>query len=137
MKKHVFHLLAALVLLAAGSAYAQLSSKPIKVNIPFDFRAGNITLPAGEYRLDTIYATGSLVLSGTDSQRMLVHFNAAETLVASSSTKLIFHRYGDRYFLHEVWVQGENRGRELPATRLEKEIASNARPRSVAILANK
>jgi hypothetical protein len=50
---------------------------------------------------------------------------------------MVFHRYGDRYFLSQIWAQGEERGSELPMTKVEKELASNARPSSVAILAHK
>src|SRR5207244_6047829 len=53
------------------------------------------------------------------------------------STQLVFHRYGNRYFLYQIWVRGENRGRELPQTRLERELASNRQPAPVAVLASK
>jgi hypothetical protein len=60
-----------------------------------------------------------------------------EKIEAPSQTKLVFRRYGDRYFLYQIWVEGNNRGRELPMTPLEKELASNARPTLVAVLAMK
>lgn len=136
-KQNVFHLLAVIVLLAAGSAYAQMSRSLAKANVPFDFRAGDITLPAGEYTIDKMNTTGTLMVSGKASHRIFVNSNAAEAPTASSSTNLVFHHYGNTYFLYQVWVKGESSGRQFPPTRLEKEVASNARPNSVAVLAEK
>ena len=56
---------------------------------------------------------------------------------APAKTMLVFHRYGNRYFLYQIWVEGNNRGRELPRTPSEKELASNGRPTLVAVLAYK
>ena len=42
-------------------------------------------------------------------------------------TKLVFHRYGDQYFLSQIWTVGANSGRELLMPRLERELAKNAK----------
>jgi hypothetical protein len=44
-----------------------------------------------------------------------------------TDTKLVFHRYGDRYVLREVWT-GTGTGRDLPEPRREKELAASASP---------
>jgi len=44
-----------------------------------------------------------------------------ETLPAEG--KLIFHRYGDRYFLSQMWMPGNPTGRELPPSKAELETA--------------
>jgi hypothetical protein len=36
---------------------------------------------------------------------------------------LVFHRYGNRYFLSKVWIAGYLQGRELPKSNKEKEQA--------------
>ena len=41
----------------------------------------------------------------------------------SKKTKLVFHRYGDQYFLAQIWTEGNNRGSELPKTEREPEVA--------------
>jgi hypothetical protein len=38
-----------------------------------------------------------------------------------SQAKLVFHKYGDTYILRQVWM-GDGTGRELPRTRLEREL---------------
>jgi len=123
MKKHNgLRLLTLIVLLAAASASAQTSL--IKVNIPFDFNLGNISLPAGEYQVDKTDLRNQLLFSRKGSPSVFVSSNYAETFAASSRTKLVFHRYGTTYFLYQVWVEGQRQGQQLQLTRLEKEIAS-------------
>lgn len=136
MKKQLFPLLA-MLLLATGLSNAQLDRQAVKANIPFDFITGNTTLPAGEYRVSAISELGTLSVIGGASDHTLVNSHAVLANAASTSTKLIFHRYGDQYFLYQIWVQGENRGRELPQTRLERELASNPRFSTVAVLAHR
>jgi hypothetical protein len=36
--------------------------------------------------------------------------------------KLVFHRYGDQYFLYQVWPAGATTGRQLPKSRGEREV---------------
>jgi hypothetical protein len=135
--RNLFPLLATFVLLAAGSLFAQISS-PVKANVPFDFSAGNITLPAGEYKIGTMHTPGTLLIRGEGTQGSFVGAHAAQANGRAAISKLVFHRYGDRYFLYQIWVKGEERGSELPMTKVEKELrASNARPSSVAILARR
>ncbi len=137
MKRQTYFPLLAMILLAVGSVYAQMSS-PIKVKIPFDFTAASATLPAGEYRVMTASVSGTLAIIGRDSASGFAGSHAAQANAPSSATKLVFHRYGDRYFLYQVWVENEKCGRELPATKLEQELrASNLQPKSVTILASR
>ncbi len=53
----------------------------------------------------------------------------------SSSTKLVFYRYGDRYFLRQIWVAGRTWGRQLPESRPEQRVATGRSPDRVAVLA--
>jgi hypothetical protein len=41
----------------------------------------------------------------------------------SDDSKLVFHRYGDTYFLSAVWVTSNTTGRELARSRAERELA--------------
>lgn len=137
MTKKTFVPLLTVVLLAVGSLSAQISGA-VKADIPFDFTAGNINLPAGEYQVSRMPNTGTLLIRCDGTQGMFVQSSAAQASGRTGSSKLIFHRYGDRYFLSQVWVQGQDRGSEVPMTKLEKELsASNVRPSSVTILARK
>lgn len=138
MKKlFLFSLLAAFVLVIAASLSAQSNGCPVKANIPFDFDAGSTHFSAGEYGVSAIDSQGALAIVGRNSESALVNSRRAQSSSPSASTKLIFHQYGGSYFLYQIWVEGESSGRELPKTKLEKELASNATASPVVIMAQK
>jgi hypothetical protein len=75
-------------------------------------------------------AQGSLALliQRTDGREsMFVPANAAEAHPPKTQSKLVFHRYGDQYFLSEIWVAGYSQGRQLRESAKEKEQAVAAR----------
>lgn len=119
MMRATFGILATLSL-AATSLVAQ--SKPlIKVNVPFNFVAGAKTLPAGEYQVDTDRPNVVLIQSKDSKPNMnLVIVHSAQNTQMNGVAALKFNRYGDRYFLSEIWT-GSDVGRQLPKSRAEKE----------------
>ena len=125
MKRQAFSLVSLLsLLLVAGSAIAQ--TVHVRANIPFNFAVGNKTFPAGTYDVGTINHRDDktlLLQARNGNESMMVGSNAAESLVPANKTKLVFNQYGNRYFLSQIWVNGETRGRQLPKTSREKEMA--------------
>jgi hypothetical protein len=112
-----------LVLAAAAGVYAQ-AARQFKANIPFDFAAGNRTLPAGEYTVDQMIA-GRVILKSADQKRgILVLGNAIRSVGSQKDAKLVFHRYGNYYFLAEVWASAIDSGNQVPKSRLESELAA-------------
>ena len=136
-RKNFYPLLAAMVVLAVGCAEAQLGNGSVKADVPFAFTVVDQTFPAGQYTVRKMNDMGILAITGTGSALALAGSQPVQSGDAQKLTKLVFHRYGGRYFLYQVWVRGENRGRELPSTKLERELASVRKPNSVAILAAK
>jgi hypothetical protein len=59
-----------------------------------------------------------------------------EERLNSQSPKLVFHKYGDSYFLYEVW-NGSNEGMKIPESKREKESklasANGAAPQEVVV----
>jgi hypothetical protein len=113
-------------LASARPAMAQDTSV-MKATIPFDFQAGSERMPAGQYEIDKL--SGAVILlrgpAAHTSEFLIVH--SAEVSQPPNHSSLIFTRYGDRYFLHQVWTAGETNGQECPTSRAEKEVerASN------------
>ena len=134
MKSHLL-LLSTVVALAllSGSTYAQ--STPSTFKVPFDFVAGTTALQAGQYHLSNGPAPGTLNLRGDDRRTIQVSVGNVETLDAPAQTKLVFHRYGSQYFLSQLWIKGENLGRQVPIGRQEREMASRNTPESLSVLA--
>ena len=138
MKKQVlFSLLTTVLLMAAGSAYAQLGSKQeVRANVPFDYKVGKATMKAGDCSIRAAGVTNVLAIRCGESEAKLALTSPVSGKPATD-TKLVFHKYGDEYFLAQIWVQGEDTGQELPRTHAEKELMSRAEPDSVVIVAQK
>ena len=136
--KRNYTILAALVLMvisAVGSANAQTSS--INISIPFDFVVENQTLPAGEYSIQSAVGGRIMLRSHDGANATTVLTLPVKSQQASSETKLVFKRFGDQYFLSQVWSQGANVGREVLAGRSEQEAAKNKSSESLTVLASK
>jgi hypothetical protein len=132
MKKQLFALLGLGLLLATVTASAQTIH--LKADIPFDFFVGGRSLPTGEY---TIRSLGSqaIAISAPGQKAMVVLTNMCQSVKTSPRSKLVFARYGDRYFLSEMWVQGNSTGRQLPKRRSEVRVADNETAQPVVVLA--
>lgn len=128
MKKQVALLVVMLGVAMVGESVAQ--SLRMKANIPFDFVVNGSTLPAGEYTIQSFgVADGKTLRVGSISSHQGALVNAIDVDKGdlAQSTKLVFHRYGNRYFLSQVWVRGDERGRELPKSHRESELAKDYR----------
>ncbi|HKW57726.1 MAG TPA: hypothetical protein VJN42_10240 [Candidatus Acidoferrum sp.] len=119
-------LMACTTMASTRVAHAQES---LVVNIPFDFSAGNSRLPAGEYAVKSSGPAHILLLMNrTDpAASIMVRSNAVAAGAPQTDSKLVFHRYGDRYFLSQVWTAGYSLGRQLLQTGPEKEAARMAK----------
>lgn len=136
MKRQALSLVSLLsLLLVAGSAFAQ--SIHLRADVPFNFAVGKKSLSAGKYNISTL-AESMILLRGPDSgSNALVATNCAERSPrASGDGKLVFRRYGNHYFLAEIWEGGSNLGREVPKGKAEKEMAATLTPSSVEIVAS-
>jgi hypothetical protein len=129
MKKHTFVTATLFVLSVIVAAQVAQAGEPMLVNIPFAFVAGDATLPAGEYRVETLEQNSAVLLIHCWDARMatFVVTNPAQAKELQSQSKLVFTRYKDRYFLSQVWKAGSIRGRQLRKSQAEKEIAQSAR----------
>jgi hypothetical protein len=127
MKRQIVSLLGVFgLLLVAACANAQ--SVNLKANVPFDFAVGKSTLMAGEYGIQSISTSDGRVLAirgANGANGVLASANSAETLNPSPNSRLVFHKYGNQYFLSQIWVQGEKTGRQFRISQREAEMAKN------------
>jgi hypothetical protein len=94
-------------------------------NIPFNFTVGSQPLPAGQYSVKPLSQAAVLVQSEDSRSAAIVLTMAAQANKTQEVGKLVFNRYGDQYFLSQIWTPASNTGRVLPKSRLEREIAKN------------
>ncbi|MGH9970344.1 MAG: hypothetical protein ACREBG_21485 [Pyrinomonadaceae bacterium] len=111
--------------LAIASAQAQTSRR--EVNIPFDFSAGSAKLKAGVYTVKRMSGNALAIRSAAGKTTALV--NAPLTLGSRDSKagqRLVFNKYGDRYFLSQIWLRVDT-GRQLFPTAEETRTARDYR----------
>jgi hypothetical protein len=107
-------------------ASAQDARPVADVNIPFTFQTTTQTLPAGKYRL-ILESNDLMYLRGPGSAGGMVMIHAAMKTNAPSHSVAVFARYGDKYYLRQIWTAGDPEGLELPKGRAEKESRLQAK----------
>lgn len=135
MKKYGLALLGLALLVLGTSAYAETIN--LKVNIPFNFVVGATRLPSGEYSIQELTTAGALAIRpAKHGPGMLLLAHSCQSVKPSDRAKVVLHRYGDRYFLAQVWMPGNTSGRELPKSRQEIEVAADYPRENVVLVAS-
>lgn len=115
MNNKIYRLVAILgisLAFAVVSVHAQAPSK-VEVNIPFEFSAGNTTLPAGVYSIKRL--SGDNVTLRSEDGKSSVILNAPVTHNSNDPNaveRLVFDRYGEQFALSQIWLTA-NTGRQV------------------------
>jgi hypothetical protein len=135
MRNSNLKIVVALVLLALVTAWPSLAQSVTtlaKAEIPFDFVVGQKTLPAGQYEIcpgnktnkDILWikkadsrATANVVTFGRNIKRQ------------QAGPYLVFNRYGNQYFLSQVWTEFDQVGRQAAKSAQEKEMIQAGGPK--------
>jgi len=113
-----------------AKAHAQITGE-LEVNIPFQFHAGNAKLPPGKYlihMLDHSDLTVMEISSADGSTSALIEVQDTEANSAPAENKLIFNKYGNRYFLAKVFDEGNPSGSKVAESRYEKRVSQTGTP---------
>jgi hypothetical protein len=124
--------------LVLTAAVAKAQSTDTITRVPFTFNVGASVMPPDTYRVSEFGGhTDVFMISGFRHSAVLMSQPDGRT--KDDSPRLVFHRYGDRYFLREVRLAG-NTGFSLPKSReerqVEEQIASRSKPDVIVVLAN-
>ncbi len=101
MKNPIRSLLLVLTLMAGAFGMAQAQSPDyLKVNVPFDFYAGNNHLPAGEYQLRRVNDSepSLLRMANAKGDFALLSITHSQGL-ATSDTRFVFSENGETHVL--------------------------------------
>ena len=125
MKKRTTATLSAMALiaiLATASSTSAQSNYGIRITVPFDFTIGEKSYPAGQYTVGVSSSLDLIRVRSTDDKRtaFVTSTIGTGTAVDEHRSQLEFNRYGDRYFLHAVWLGPL--GRQLPKDKIEREL---------------
>jgi hypothetical protein len=136
MKKNLITLMAMVFFAALTVTSVQAQGSTMSVTIPFDFAVAGKTLPSGEYYFQRNMDNSRVVTQILSRDKTLSIYVPQTHPVQDigrqldSNSKLVFSKYGDQFFLSQVWIFGRRIGEELPKTakerRLQTEIAGRA-----------
>jgi hypothetical protein len=126
--KYVLGSLVGLTLaLSAVPGHAEDGAK-MKATIPFNCVVGNKELKAGDYVIEVSLGSTALSFRSEDGDVQQIAFTSQiETNKTGNRERLLFHHYGDQYFLSQVWLSGNENGQELRRGVQEKS-AEKGRP---------
>lgn len=129
----------ALVMLAglftAGRIHAQ--SREVQATVPFHFIVGGKQLPAGTYRLQKA-SDHILLIRNREKSAAVMAMVVAPSNTPQADNKLVFHKYGDRYFLTQVRCTDVNLNGAIPESKLERqaeEQMASVQPESTVLVA--
>ena len=121
------------ILAAAAPARAQ-SVHEQTASIPFSFNVGDKSFPAGVYRVRQLNPASdrvALEIKSADGRRGKITLTSfVRNARAAERARLVFTRYGEQYFLTEVWTPARDAGLALPTSRSERLLARKAGERA-------
>jgi hypothetical protein len=136
MKSQILAIAGAVVLSTFMAGECRAQSRTLEARVPFAFEVGDKTMPAGNYRIESI-PTGAGSLQVIRSAKGDVQVTLSTIVIpaknGNSEPEWIFHRYGTRYFLAQIQT-GDGHARELFESQSEKKLAHSEAMNEIAVL---
>jgi hypothetical protein len=110
------------VSLVTAVVSANGQSRQLRASVPFDFTVGDKTLSAGNYNVSAITMDGDTIKIGSAASSQSAVRQTVTVTGKAQNARLVFHRYGQRYFLAQVWAAGDSEGRQLMKSQQERAI---------------
>jgi hypothetical protein len=117
-------------------AVAQLKSNDkLVAHVPFQFKVGDKAIPAGECIVESSsLGRGTLMIFNVAAKKSaMVSAMPERPTEAAGAYALVFHKYGDRYFLTGIRQAGETI-EQLPQTGQEAELRAQNSPATEEVL---
>ena len=111
-----------------GKAHAQVIGT-LEANIPFEFHAGTAQLPPGEYSIRMLENSGlqfMQIVNRDNSSSTMFQVHEIDLSSAPTVNELVFNKYGDHYFLAQVFDEGDPSGSEAVESNYEKTVSKAA-----------
>jgi hypothetical protein len=126
MRTHVRFITAAASLFVLAVAFgARADTLELKGHVPFAFTAGEKAFAPG---ICTVHRSGvsqGVLIVRNQKQAVFLLTQGASSSRSQDRPRLVFRRYGSRYFLREIWFMGSG-GQLLPETKAERDEAKVA-----------
>lgn len=100
----------------------------MRSNVNFDFQIGDRIYPAGEYQIESISDQSDnilLIRSVRDPNKNQIIFANHSNAGKRQTPKLVFLKYGQSYFLTQIFLDSEKWGYSIPPSRRQRESEKN------------
>ena len=138
--KHAKWVVAVTLMVLSGMAAAQLmGSSRIAAQVPFEFVVANKIVPAGECVVQAATMDGKILMIDNAGAKvgLFSGWSQTESKQRAPHYALVFNRYGDRYFLTGIKLQGSKITYHLPQSKAEAELlAQNVSATEETLLAS-
>ncbi len=93
------------IALGSPAVHAQFMPERTQIVVPFGFEVGSTHLGPGSYILSKVGDSVVLIQDGKHSGLTMTAHEMG--LKPATSSKVVFYRYGNHYFLREIWRTGD------------------------------
>ncbi len=122
--KRQFLILIAIVAFATGltTNAAGQTSKTLRANVKFDFQIGDRIYPAGAYRIESISTDNVLLITSVgDANKKQIILAGYSNGSKGQTPKLVFQKYGESYFLTQIFFDSGEWGYSIRPSRRQRE----------------
>lgn len=144
IKKLLFGIIfTAFTVVSINSAVFARDTESLTIEIPFDFYVRNEKLSAGAYEVQKNTENVFVLRSVETGKKIILSAQISAGANNAADEKVVFNKYGDRYFLRQLYVNRLSTGRDLGESKTEKKIrketeddsrlAKTAKPATVSI----
>ncbi len=132
MNKQMLTVAAALLFTALAPAPSQ-AQQLTQAKVPFAFQAADTMMPAGEYQIRQASNTVQQIQRTDSSAAAFVITHSADSRRNDSTSRLIFHCYGNECFLSEIW-NGNGKALKLAVSHRERELSQARTENGLALV---
>lgn len=144
MKKQILWMPLILIAMFASAAESRAqASYGLRADVPFDFVVGDKTIPAGRITAHGVSASVQGSLSIVNAAQGKLALRIGRRVAGAEQTdqgKLVFHKYGNRYFLAQICVPGYEawqvmKSKEEKSLERDMRLVKNFKPGSLVVAA--
>ena len=141
MKKQIVNIVVSLsiVITLALSVFAQLGGF-VSATIPFAFNINGVTMAAGSYNIHRLNTPDMMTIQNLKNKKSASFICRQEmTPKNEEKSQLVFHRYGNQYFLSEIHDNGatkklgKSKAERVAARGMSDHLAENIQPEIVTV----
>ena len=122
MKRNLIGILTTLALSLLISVPSTSAQTTTKATVPFAITVGRTEMPAGTYTISPVSQSAIAIRDGNTAKSVLSLFRSEQAGSSDGTPKLVFHKYGHKYFLAQVSRGFGGAVMQLPTSKLEKEV---------------